>query len=242
MPVDVQVEKAIVHNVLKRLHPESIAKAILESIYQKQQQTPIFLLSEQPRNKKQRTNEPSNEIELLNLQVSPRTSPSLKTLNLIQPQKRILVENLVRYHYVNLVFPKFLISIVDESESPDTCSYAVADPSKPVIDQAPELKVKLSIWNAWVDVSKEVLSHHTQRKRTVKNGRIEIDDLCVHEVSIGHGGYFVFHIEVVDPTSYSSSSSITSWKSDPIIIRSRRSLRAHKARHSDIHRQDGYSK
>jgi len=77
-----------------------------------------------------------------------------------------------------------------------------------------DMRVKLSVWNKWADVSHEVIPD-TDQILTLKDGHCPVDNLVFTEISLKHGGSFTLVVEPID-----HKASVQWWSRKGIIIQS----------------------
>eukprot|EP00298_Acanthocystis_sp_HF-20_P022875 c31106_g1_i1.p1 GENE.c31106_g1_i1~~c31106_g1_i1.p1 ORF type:complete len:268 (+),score=26.44 c31106_g1_i1:29-805(+) len=128
---------------------------------------------------------------------------SLSSVEYKKPIITIKVENLTPSCYVKHVFPQFCVKLVVQSSPPLLASII------------PEIELKITVWNKWVDVSSEVLPEKMQARK-VKNGILNVSDFMINEVSLVHGGYFIIHIQPLN--NKNSQVQVLPWQSGPITI------------------------
>eukprot|EP00298_Acanthocystis_sp_HF-20_P005582 c15704_g1_i1.p1 GENE.c15704_g1_i1~~c15704_g1_i1.p1 ORF type:complete len:285 (+),score=68.04 c15704_g1_i1:242-1096(+) len=189
MSVSLEKERVIVFNMLRRLYVEPYAKELLESLYSSSpnKNQPLFSGFK-----------PTSEGNVCKSSLSTGVLFS----EVMYPKWKIVVSNLSLSHCAYLAFPRFSINIIPQNQSSLTETFS----SIPNIStNIPDLHVQLSVSNKWTDVSEDVLRNQN-RIRLVKNGRLDVDDFVIHEVSIKHGGYFTLSIDTINVKDFEVTS------------------------------------
>eukprot|EP00298_Acanthocystis_sp_HF-20_P010659 c18979_g1_i1.p1 GENE.c18979_g1_i1~~c18979_g1_i1.p1 ORF type:complete len:245 (-),score=70.64 c18979_g1_i1:15-749(-) len=200
MSVDLETEKVIAFNVLKRLFQERFAFSLFHELYPthgSEFQTSNFV----------------NNSSLVPFSLSPKPPKLELTMK---------VEEFSLSHYAGIAFPKFEISITRSNNSRIINRYSSNqyDTFSSLREDIPDIEIKLSVWNKWADVSDDVLPNHN-RIKLIQNGNLEVSDFVINGVSIKHGGFFILRI---DPISTNSDFSLNSWHSGQITVNSTRTL------------------
>jgi len=132
---------------------------------------------------------------------------------------RLSVEGFAAKHFAMSSFPPFRIQLLPLNDN---------KPFK--AERAPEIRVRVAVFNKWAEVSSEVLPD-TELVFTLKRGQVEVRDLVFQEVSVKHGGFFVLHISPVDYLG-----EILPWKSPRFQIQSVKShcIKRRKMRESSV--------
>eukprot|EP00298_Acanthocystis_sp_HF-20_P004658 c14985_g1_i1.p1 GENE.c14985_g1_i1~~c14985_g1_i1.p1 ORF type:complete len:256 (+),score=35.54 c14985_g1_i1:100-867(+) len=224
--ISLEQEKEIVFNLLKTLYQESYASLLFQSFYSTSSSSPSSLMSN--------TGQPlfissNSHLEYEEPPAAEPISVSPCTGNFISSLTRnsvpiksfaITVDGFTLCHYAGVPFPKFTIRIVRQG---DVNQRFIMDSIGSVLslESIPCIQVKFSIWNKWANVTTDVLSNRN-RIHWIKNGKLEVDDLVIHEVSVKNGGYFILHIEPIGNDE--TDLLISSWDSEKIVINSERTL------------------
>eukprot|EP00299_Pterocystis_sp_00344_P007225 c2241_g1_i1.p1 GENE.c2241_g1_i1~~c2241_g1_i1.p1 ORF type:complete len:280 (-),score=77.54 c2241_g1_i1:75-914(-) len=238
---DVQVvmlnlEKSIVHRVMKRLFGEDASETAFSKLYSDSVTSPRFLPESEKRAwpmlleaafaaaidpERITIDHPYPMVSSQSQQQNDTTSPQSTS----QVWCQLYVRDLSASYVVKESIPPFAVELrqLDGSEIPR------ANEGKPLAD----VRVKLTLFNKWADVTSEILPN-TDPYRTLVDGKCVIDDLWFLEVSAKHGGFFILQISSID-----NQNEIASWRSAAISILSHNTI--HSKRKKMKGNEDGAS-
>jgi hypothetical protein len=145
------------------------------------------------------------------------TSPSPHHLPISQsPQRssayvfRFQVLGILTSFFAKENFPTFSVEIIQQNGQ-SLPRAANGARTKPVAD----VRFRLVLLNRWADVTHELLLPFSEPIRIAVDGRCEINDFVISDISAKYGGYFILCIVPID-----CAHEIGIWRSQQIVIQS----------------------
>eukprot|EP00299_Pterocystis_sp_00344_P001509 c11355_g1_i1.p1 GENE.c11355_g1_i1~~c11355_g1_i1.p1 ORF type:complete len:223 (+),score=24.88 c11355_g1_i1:33-701(+) len=191
-------EKRVAAALFRRVLSPEIAQSVMAGLYTNEVTYPLF------------ADDDEDDIEDKS---GDDSLPFLSKLPNVDDAKwlRFEVSGLIDEFYTRLKYPSFTIRLVRRNgeviDRPrNHCGHA-----QTVLDT----RVRLSVYNKWADVTREVLSMVLPPTRVLVDGELFVDDWVFHDISHKHGGFFQVTIRPID-----FASEILEWTSPRIFIHS----------------------